>query len=154
MIRTLLDYAFVLPSFWHHVLQMTTYLINILPWITMYNLSPTQLLYHREPSYTHLRVFGYLCYPLFPSTTINKLQSRSTLCIFLGHPLNHRGYKYFDFSYRKINIMRHVIFDETRFPCPYIRLFYWCFTPIPYTSIDSYIFRVSTRWPSHKVTYT
>ncbi|PNX91538.1 disease resistance protein rga3-like [Trifolium pratense] len=116
MIRTLLAHSSVPPSFWHHALQMATYLLNILPRKNLSNHSPTQLLYHRDPSYTHLRVFGCLCYPLFPSTTINKLQPRSTPCVFLGYPTNHRGYKCFDLSQRKIIISRHVIFDETKFP--------------------------------------
>jgi hypothetical protein len=116
MIRTLLAHSSVPPSFWHHALQMATYLLNILPQKNLANYSPTQLLYHRDPSYTHLRVFGCLCYPLFPSTTINKLQPRSTPCVFLGYPINHRGYKCFDLSHRKIIISRHVIFDETQFP--------------------------------------
>lgn len=82
----------------------------------MFNLPHTQLMYHRDPSYIDLRVFGCLCYPLFPSTTINKFQPRSTLNVFLGYPLNHRGYKCSDLSHRKIIISRHVIFNETQFP--------------------------------------
>lgn len=42
---------------------------------------PTQLLYDQHPSYEHLRVFGCLCYPLFASTTIHKLQARFTSCV-------------------------------------------------------------------------
>ena len=113
MIRTMLAHSSVPPQFWHHALHMATYLLNILPCKTLQNQSPTQLLYHRDPSYTHLRVFGCLCYPLFPSPTVHKLQPRSTPCVFLGYPLNHRGYKCFDLSNRKLIISRHVIFDET-----------------------------------------
>jgi len=116
MIHTLLAHSSVPPSFWYHALQMATYMLTILPRNNLSNHSPNQLLYHRDPSWTHLRVFGGLCYPLFPSTTINKLQTRSTPCVFLGYPLNHRGYKCFDLSHRKIIIPRHVIFDETQFP--------------------------------------
>ena len=101
---------------WHHALQITTYLQNILPIKILSHHSLTQYLYHRDPSYTHLRVFGCLCYPLFPSTTINKLQARSTPCAFLGYPQNHRGYKCYDLSRKKIIISRHVIFGETQFP--------------------------------------
>jgi len=115
MVRTLLAHSPVPPSFWHHALQMATYLLNILPQKNLANYSPTQILYHC-PSYTHLRVFCCLCCPLFPSTTINKLQPRSTLCVFLGYPLNHKGYKCFDLLHIKIIISRHVIFDETQFP--------------------------------------
>ena len=89
--------------------------------------SPLKILYQKEPSYSHLRVFGCLCYPLFPSTTINKLQARSTPCVFLGYPSNHRGYKCYDLYSRKIIISRHVIFDETQFPFAKLH------SPQPYT---------------------
>ena len=116
MIRTLLAHSSVPTSFWHHALQMATYLLNILPRPALSGQSPTQCLYRCDPSYAHLRVFGCLCYPLFPSTTIHKLQPRSTPCVFLGYPLHHRGYKCFDLSRQKVIISRHVVFDETQFP--------------------------------------
>ena len=116
MIRTLMTHASIPPSFWHHALAMPTYLLNILPSKVLDSQSPLQILYHRDPRYSHLRVFGCLCYPLFPSTTIHKLQPRSTPCVFLGYPSNYRGYKCYDISSRKIIISRHVMFDETRFP--------------------------------------
>ena len=95
---------------------MATYLLNILPNKTINFESPLKMLYHKEPSYSHLRVFGCLCYPLFSSTTIHKLQPRSTQCVFLGYPKNHRGYKCLDLTSNKIIICRNVLFDETHFP--------------------------------------
>lgn len=61
IIRTILAYASVPPLFWHHALQMATHLHNIIHQKIMSNISPTRLLYHRDPSYTHLRIFGCLC---------------------------------------------------------------------------------------------
>jgi histone deacetylase 1/2 len=116
IIRTLLAHASMPPSFWHHALQMATYLLNILPNKKLALQTPTTILYQKSPSYSHLKVFGCLCFPLIPSTTRNKLQARSTPCIFLGYPSNHRGYKCFELSSRKIIISRHVIFDENTFP--------------------------------------
>ncbi len=95
---------------------MTTYLLNILPSKTINFESPLKMLYQKDPSYSHLRVFGCLCYPLIPSNTIHKLQPRSTPCVFLGYPSNHTGYKCLELSSNKIIICRHVIFDETTFP--------------------------------------
>ena len=107
-------------SFWlscpHHALQMATYFLNILPSKLLSNKSPLGILHKRQPSYSHLRVFGCLCYPLFPSTTTNKLQPKSTQCVFLEFPPNHRGYKCYDLSSRKIIICKNVIFDENSFP--------------------------------------
>jgi len=116
IIRTLLAHASLPSSFWHHALQMTTYLLNILPNKKLAFQPPTKILYQKDPSYSHLRVFGCLCYPLLPSTSRNKLQARSTPCVFLGYPSNHRGYKCYDLSSRKVLISRHVTFDEHTFP--------------------------------------
>lgn len=116
IIRTLLAHASMPPSFWHHALAMATYLLNILPSKVLESSSPTQILYHKDPIYAHLRVFGCLCFPLFPSSTIHKLQARSTPCVFLGYPSYHRGYKCYDISSRKIFVARHVTFDEATFP--------------------------------------
>lgn len=104
------------PSFWHHALSMATYLLNILPSKLLDHQSPLKILYKRDPLYSHLRVFGCLCYPLFPSTMIYKLQPCSTPCVFLGYPPNHRGYKCYNISSRKFFVSYHVLFDETQFP--------------------------------------
>ena len=116
IIRTLLAHAYLPPSFWHHALQMAIYLPHILPSKVLHYDTPLHILYNKVPSYSHLRVFGCLCYPLIPSTTIHKLQPRSTPSVFLGFPSNHRGYKCYDLSSNKIIVCRHVLFDESQFP--------------------------------------
>jgi histone deacetylase 1/2 len=116
IIRTLLAHASIPPSFWHHALQMATYLHNILPNKKLALQTPTKILYQKDPSYSHLRVFGCLCYPLIQSTFRNKLQARSTPCVFLGYPSNHRGYKCYELSSRRFFISSHVTFDENTFP--------------------------------------
>jgi histone deacetylase 1/2 len=116
IIRTLLAHASIPPSFWHHALQMATYLHSILPNKKLALQTPTKILYRKDPSYSHLKVFGCLCYPLIPSTSRNKLQARTTPCVFLGYPSNHRGYKCYELSSRKIFISRHATFDENTFP--------------------------------------
>jgi hypothetical protein len=90
IIRTLLIHASLPPSFWQYALEMATYISNILPSKSINFQSPVSMLYNKNPSYTHLRIFGCLCFPLFPSSTIHKLQPRSTPCVFLGYPSNHR----------------------------------------------------------------
>ena len=61
-------------------------------------------------------MFDCLCFPLFPSSKIHKLQPRSTKCVFLEYLSNHRGYKCLDLSSNKIIICHHVLFDENIFP--------------------------------------
>jgi hypothetical protein len=116
IIRTILSQSQVPLSFWHHALHHATYLLNILPSKLLNCDTPTHRLYLRLPKYDDLRVFGSLCYPLLPSTTIHKLEKRSTPCVFLGFPSDHRGFKCYDLHSNKIIICRHVTFDETVFP--------------------------------------
>jgi histone deacetylase 1/2 len=116
IIRTLLHHASLPPSLWPFALEMATYLSNISPSKTIQFQSPLYMLYNKHPSYSHLRVFGCLCFPLFPSNTIHKLQPRSTPCVFLGYPSNHRGYKCLNMTTHKIIICHHVLFDESTFP--------------------------------------
>lgn len=110
---TLLIHASLPPPYWVYALATSTYLHNIL-W-KLQNSTPTSILYLQEPSYDHLRIFGYLCFPNLSATTTHKLSPRSTPCLFLGYPKNHRGYICMELSTNNIILYRHVVFDEAYF---------------------------------------
>ena len=78
--------------------------------------SQYQLLHGTFLDYSHLRVFGYLCYPNLSATTPHKLAPRSAPCIFLGYPSNHKGYRCLDILSRQLIISQHVVFDKSVFP--------------------------------------
>ena len=121
---------------------METHLLNILPSVSISNDTPHYRLFHRHPTYDHLRVFGCLCFPRLHAT--HKLQPRSTPCIFLGYPTYHRGFRCFDLSTRKIIIYRHVIFDESVFT----------FGSVTPTEPPSYDFLADLWHFSYSSTYT
>lgn len=77
-------------------------------------MTPHFRFFQTHPTYTHIRVFGSLCYPYL--TTPHKLSPRSFPCVFLSYPSNHHGYRCLDLESRKIIISRHVTFDENTFP--------------------------------------
>ncbi|GJT49205.1 ribonuclease H-like domain-containing protein [Tanacetum coccineum] len=114
LIRTLLFQAHIPPSYWVEALNMAAHLLNILPSTAINNEIPFTKLYNQTPTYEHLRVFGCLCYP--HADVSHKLEPRSTPCIFLGYPANHRGYRCLDLASNKIIISKHVWFDEDVFP--------------------------------------
>lgn len=93
---------------------MACHLLNITPSTAINNEIPFTKLFQKNPSYSHLCVFRCLCYPFIP--TSHKLEPRSTPCVFLGYPSQHRGFRCLDLHTRKIIISRHVTFDETSFP--------------------------------------
>ncbi|GJW64429.1 ribonuclease H-like domain-containing protein [Tanacetum coccineum] len=113
LIRTLLFQDHIPPSYWVEALNMAAHLLNILPSTAINNEIPLTKLYNQTPTYEHLCVFGCLCYPYVD--VAHKLEPRSTPCIFLGYPANHRGYRCLDLVTNKIIISRHVRFDEDFF---------------------------------------
>ncbi|CAA7060053.1 unnamed protein product [Microthlaspi erraticum] len=115
-IRALLFQAKLSPVYWVEALHVAVHILNILPSSSIHNRIPFTTLFNRTPTYTHLRVFGCLCFPNLNHSNLPKLSPRSTPCLFLGYPSQHRGYRCLDLKTNKIIISRHVFFDETIFP--------------------------------------
>jgi hypothetical protein len=59
---------------------------------------PHFALYGTTPSYDHLRMFDFVCYPNTSATTPHKLSPRTTHCLFLGYCPVHKGYCYLDLA--------------------------------------------------------
>ncbi|KAJ9535086.1 hypothetical protein OSB04_un001838 [Centaurea solstitialis] len=102
------------PTYWVEALHMASHLLNILPSTALHHDTPFHKLFDKQPSYSHLRVFGCLCYPHLNNS--HKLEPRSTPCIFLGYPSNHKGYRCLNLHTKQVIISRHVVFDESTFP--------------------------------------
>ncbi|KAJ9541133.1 hypothetical protein OSB04_027639 [Centaurea solstitialis] len=130
IIRSVLIHAHMPPTFWVEALHTATYLHNILPSKRLRYTTPAYILFHRHPTYDHLRVFGCACYPNTSATQPHKLHPRSIRCIFLGYPPGYRGYRCLDPNTGRVHISRHVTFDEHTFP------FNHPSTPTTYTFLD------------------
>lgn len=116
ILRTLLIQANFPPAFWVESLHTATYLLNRRPSSPINFLTPFYLLFGVHPTYDHLRAFGCLCFPNTYSTSPHKLAPRSVRCVFIGYPLEHKGYRCLDLHSRRVFISRHVVFDESSFP--------------------------------------
>ena len=103
-------------KYWMQPFQMAAYLINLLPSKVLSYQSPIQLLFHKALNYTHLRIFGCLCFPSLRPYMTNKLSYRSTPCVFLGYALSHKGHLCHDTKTDRFYISWHVIFHENTFP--------------------------------------
>lgn len=98
IVRSLLFQASLPSSFWVEALHTATHLINRHPTKTLQFHTPFFALYGIHPTYNHLRVFGCKCYPNLSATAPDKLSLRSTACVFLGYPRDHKGYRCLDLS--------------------------------------------------------
>ena len=112
----LLADAHLPASFWGEALSCFLHVLNISPTSALKDKTPFEAFLHRKPSVEHLRVFGCRAYVHIQRDKRRGLQPKSEHCIFLGYPLEYRGWKCYNPSTKKVVISRDVVFVETELP--------------------------------------
>jgi histone deacetylase 1/2 len=108
-----------LPSqFWSYACLTAAYLINRMPTPVLLHKSPFELLFGSSPELNHLRIFRCACFPLLRPYNHNKLQPKTSKCVFLGYSHKYKGYLCYHVPTLRLYVSRHVIFEETQFPYP------------------------------------
>ena len=112
----LLADAHLPASFWGEALSCFLHVLNISPTSALKDKTPFEAFLHRKPSVEHLRVFGCRAYVHVQRDKRKGLQPKLEHCIFLGYPLEYRGWKCYNPSTKKVVISRDVVFVETELP--------------------------------------
>ncbi|XP_074343104.1 uncharacterized protein LOC141680916 [Apium graveolens] len=101
---------------WGDCVMTAVYLLNRLPTHVLGNHSPYAVLFHKEPDYDALKIFGCLTFASNPEHTIDKFKPKGVPCVFLGYPVSQKGYKLLDLTTRHEFVSRDVTFAENVFP--------------------------------------
>ncbi|KAL0289720.1 UNVERIFIED_CONTAM: hypothetical protein Sradi_7067400 [Sesamum radiatum] len=76
--------------------------------------NPYQIWYGKPASYKYLRVWGS---PAYVKRLVgDKLDSRSSLCRFIGYPKETAGYYFYDPTKQKVFVSRNAVFLNRGFP--------------------------------------
>lgn len=103
-------------GFWGECVLAVAYLINRTPSLLLDGKSPYEVVYNKPPDYSHIRIFGSLCYAHNQGRGGDKFSSKSWKCVFMGYPYGKKGWKLYDLTTKKFFVSRDVIFYEGKFP--------------------------------------
>ncbi|KAL0448202.1 UNVERIFIED_CONTAM: hypothetical protein Slati_1948100 [Sesamum latifolium] len=96
-----------------HALETAVKLLNISPSKSIPQ-TPYEIWHGKPASYKYLRVWGS---PAYVKRLVgDKLDSRSSLCRFIGYPKETAGYYFYDPAEQKIFVSRNAVFLEKDFP--------------------------------------
>ncbi|KAI3830073.1 hypothetical protein L1987_04206 [Smallanthus sonchifolius] len=113
--RALLFQGGIPISFWSDCVLTAVYLINRTPSSVLSGKSPYELMFRFNPSLSHLRNFGCLCFSTILQNT-NKFSSHAEKCVLIGYSNVKKGYKLWSLDQRKVIFSRDVKFYENIFP--------------------------------------
>jgi hypothetical protein len=89
---SLLPQASMPLKFWDEAFTTAVYLINRMPSKVINYEIPLERLFHIQPNYLSLRVFGCACWPNLRPYNQHKLQFRSKQCVLLEYSNQHKGF--------------------------------------------------------------
>jgi hypothetical protein len=75
-------------------------------------MTPEEKFISKKPDVSHFKVFGCIAYMHVFDEKRSKLDPKAKKCIFMKYSLKQKGYKCFNFSTRKLQVSRDVVFDE------------------------------------------
>ncbi|CAI7890713.1 unnamed protein product [Closterium sp. NIES-53] len=124
--RTSMIHAAAPHFLWPFAVQYAAHQLNLQPWVSLPETSPTLLWTGKVGDASAFRVWGsraFVC-----DLSADKLSPRATPCVFLGFPPDAPGWQFYHPTSRRVLSSHYVTFDES---VPYYRLFPYRTAPLP-----------------------
>ncbi|GJS32670.1 retrotransposon protein, putative, ty1-copia subclass [Tanacetum coccineum] len=110
MIRSMMSQTTLLKSFWDYALETAARILNMVP-TKKVEKTPYEVWHGQAPKLSYLKVWG--CEALVKRDTLtklDKLESRSIKCIFVGYPKETMGYSFHYPPKNKLLVARNAEF--------------------------------------------
>ena len=99
-------------EFWGECVLRVGYLINRTPSLVLKGKTPYEVLHGQTPSYTHLHIFGSLCFSCNQNTHRDKFAGHNRRCVFMGYPFRQKGWKVYDLETHEFFVSQVFTFFE------------------------------------------
>ena len=112
--RSMLIHAKMPLKFWAEAVNTAVYLHNRSPTSALKDKTPFESWFGKKPNVSNLNVFGSVCFVHTPDHLRKKLDPKSRKAIFVGYPLESKGYKVYEVDAKRFTRCRDV-FNENKF---------------------------------------
>jgi hypothetical protein len=112
--RCMLSGAGIGQEFWAKAMGTACYLVNRSPSSALGDKTPQEVWTGKEPSLTHLKVFGCDAYVHVPKENKSKLDKKAEKCIFIGYKDGLKSYNLWKLETKKVVYSRDVVFREMK----------------------------------------
>ena len=109
IVRLMICFSLFHTFFWGYALETAGYLLNLVPSKSV-PLTPMEMWTRRKPSLQHIHIWGCPAHVLKPK--VDKLESRSEVCQFVGYPKGTRGYYFYSQVDQKVFVSTNARFLE------------------------------------------
>ena len=97
---------------WAEASRTAVYVQNHTPHRVLENKTPEEVISNKKPEVSHIRIFGCPVYIHIAKDKRTKLDPSEQKGIFVGYSESSKAYRIYFLGFKKINISRHVTFDE------------------------------------------
>ncbi|KAK6122520.1 hypothetical protein DH2020_043748 [Rehmannia glutinosa] len=107
-----LVHSILTTYFWGYVIQTTISLLNMVP-SKYVPKTPLEFWNGRKPNLRHIRIWGCITHVL--KGKMEKMETRSEVCIFIGYPKGTRGYYLYIPQDKKVFVCTNATFLDDRY---------------------------------------